>query len=45
MEAFTFVELAVGAVGVMVIVWGVFTATIEFVVLEVRRARGINICH
>jgi uncharacterized membrane protein len=40
----TYLEYAIGSIGVAVIVWGVATGAIELISLESKRMRGVNIC-
>ena len=44
MVAVNYVALAISMMGVAVLAWGALMAAIEFVSLEIKRFKGVNIC-
>jgi len=44
MATVNYIALAISMVGVAVLAWGALMAAIEFVSLEIKRFKGVNIC-
>jgi len=44
MTAVYYIAFAISMVGVAVLAWGALMAVIEFVSLEIKRFKGVNIC-
>ena len=44
MDIVRYLTLGIGAIGVGVITWGILVSLVEYIKLEVRRAKGTSIC-
>ena len=44
MEVLDYISLAIGIIGIIVIIWGLLVGIIEFILVEYRRFRRENIC-
>jgi uncharacterized membrane protein len=43
-QVLDYLTLVIGIIGIMVIVWGVFSGLIRFIQLEIQKVKGKNIC-
>jgi uncharacterized membrane protein len=43
-QVLDYLTLVIGIIGIMVIVWGVFSGLIRFIQLEIQKLKGKNIC-